>query len=182
MPGIFYESFLHFHLGPRRKHRGNPDRRPVLSLPIKLKQLPLVAVQDVGRIVAAIFQQPRDYVGKYVPACAEHLNADELVQHFTTGLNTKVRFEKVDFNVYSAHNTHVLGSRIWTKIMLYAKFYNQDLLKRRDPAESRRLVPEMLSFADWVSQHQQEIETVAEPPDTLPDVPPRHESMDHVEV
>ena len=36
----------------------------------------------------------RDYVGKYVPACAEHLNADELVQHFTTGLNTKVRFER----------------------------------------------------------------------------------------
>mmetsp|Transcript_68300 Transcript_68300/g.160612 ORF Transcript_68300/g.160612 Transcript_68300/m.160612 type:complete len:116 (-) Transcript_68300:23-370(-) len=105
-------------------------------------KLTLVPVRDAGRVICQVVRNPEVYAGKTVGLAGDHLSGDEIVATFKTVTGNQARFEDVPLETVREKNPD--GANMWE-----FKRLHEDTMARY-VAESRAIVPDILSLADWL--------------------------------
>lgn len=141
---FYYENFLAF-FPPR------PTEEGVLQFGFPQGNTPLAAmsVEDVGRIVAPIFEQPELYIGKVLKLAGDELPATEYASAMSQQLGREVRYTHVPREVFAA-----LGFPGAEDLADMFEFYRVHMPSRRKEIEDcRRIDPQVQSFGAWVSRN-----------------------------
>lgn len=134
---FYWENFLGGG-GPRR----GEDGVLALSLPLGPARLPGIAVADIGRCAHAILRCP-ELAGETMSVSGENLTGAELAARFAEFLGEPVRFDDVPPEVLPAGLANMFR---------FTREFETDYAGARDPAETRKLHPGLLTFSEWLSE------------------------------
>ena len=155
---FYYENFLSafpLRLGPDNKwHFGFPQGHTKLAM---------TSVQDLGPVVASIFNNPVEYIGRTIGVVGEDDTCDVYAQTMSRVLNEEVSYEYIPRDLYIELNgteTEEIANMFEVQ-RLYIPNRQDDL------EDSLRLNPSMTSFEEWlrenVHQFEARFETVHQP-------------------
>ena len=138
---FYYENFLYF-FPPRPAGDGTYQ----FGFPQGDRPLAAMSVQDVGRIVAVLFEQPETYIGKVLKPAGDELPASEYAAAMSRATGADVRFNHVPRETFAA-----LGFPGAEDLADMFEYYRLHIPSRaRDIEVCRQLAPELQSFAAWV--------------------------------
>ena len=146
-PAFFFENLLTFGMGPKMA-----SGKLTFMFPMKTRALPMIASADVGACAYSIFQDPDRFIGQHVPACGELLTGPEIAGQLSRVLGTEIDFKCLDQAEYSCSG--VLAADYWYNAFQFVRYYNDACIRRRDPAKSREVNPNMQSLETWLSRNQ----------------------------
>ena len=141
---FYYENFLAF-FPPR------PAEDGALQFGFPQGDTPLAAmsVEDVGRIVAPIFEQPELYIGKVLKLAGDELPAAEYASAMSKQLGREVRYAHVPREVFAA-----LGFPGAEDLADMFEFYRVHMPSRRKEIDDcRKIDPQVQSFGAWLSSN-----------------------------
>ena len=69
-------NFIYFGMGPKSHGEGQPK---AITFNMADKPLPMVAVEDIGKFAAALFED-ESHIGKTYGVASEHLTAQHMVR------------------------------------------------------------------------------------------------------
>ncbi|MCR6481980.1 NmrA family NAD(P)-binding protein [Amycolatopsis sp. OK19-0408] len=134
---FYWENFLDGG-GPRR----GDDGVLALALPLGPARLPGIAVADIGRCAHAILRRP-ELAGQTISVSGENLTGAELASAFAEFLGEPVRFADVPPDVLPAELANMFR---------FTREFEAVYAGARDPAETRKLHPGLLTFSAWLSE------------------------------
>jgi uncharacterized protein YbjT (DUF2867 family) len=147
---FYYENFLAF-FPPRPAGDGTLQ----FGFPQGDTPLAAMSVADVGRIVAVIFEQPEQYLGKVVKLAGDELPATEYAAVMSNQLGREIRYTHVPREVFAA-----LGFPGAEDLADMFEFYRVHMPSRTsDIAHWRKAVPELQSFGTWVANNEGALRT-----------------------
>lgn len=141
---FYYENFLAF-FPPR------PTEDGLLQFGFPQGDTPLAAmsVEDVGRIVAPIFEQPELYIGKVLKLAGDELPAAEYAKAMSQQLGREIRYVHVPREVFAA-----LGFPGAEDLADMFEFYRVHMPSRRKEIDQCRAIdPQVQSFGTWVARN-----------------------------
>jgi uncharacterized protein YbjT (DUF2867 family) len=139
---FYYENFLYF-FPPRPAGDGTYQ----FGFPQGDRPLAAMSVQDVGRIVAVLFEQPSAYVGKVLKLAGDELPAAEYAAAMSRATGADVRFSHVPRETFAA-----LGFPGAADLADMFEYYRLHIPSRvRDIETCRALAPELQSFDTWLA-------------------------------
>ena len=145
LAAFYWENFIHFGMGPRK----GDDGELVLALPLGGVKLPGIAAEDIGKCAYGVFRRGTGTVGKRLGIAGDVLSGEEMAAKMGRALKQKVAFQDVPFDVF--RGLGFPGADDLGNMFQYQALLGDAFLKTRDPALSRSLDPELLSFDDWLS-------------------------------
>jgi uncharacterized protein YbjT (DUF2867 family) len=148
---FYWENFIYFGQGP---HKG-PDGNLVLALPLGGGKLPGIAVEDVGRVVHAIFTKGTSMVGQTVGIAGETLSGPELAAAFTRHLGRPVTFYDMPFDDYRALGFP--GADDMGNMYQWQAIAGEEFLSQRSAETARALNPALLTFDAWLAANASRI-------------------------
>lgn len=151
LTSFYFDNFIHFGMGPRR----NPAGKLAISLPIGESRLPGIAVEDIGKCALGIFRAGPEFIGRTAGVAAEHLTGAEMAAAFSRTLGEEVVYEAMDPGVY--RNLGFPGAQDLGNMFQFNRDFADDFCAARSPELSRRLNPDMQSFAQWLESNKQRI-------------------------
>ncbi|HEX2122946.1 MAG TPA: NmrA family NAD(P)-binding protein, partial [Thermoanaerobaculia bacterium] len=108
-----------------------------------------MSVEDVGLIVAPIFEQPEKYIGRTLKLAAEELPAAAYAEIMSRATGATIRYEHVPREVFAA-----LGFRGAEDLADMWEYYRYHIPSRlRDIETCRAIAPGMQSFETWVARN-----------------------------
>lgn len=115
----------------------------VLSLPLSPdKRLQLISVVDIGGIVASVFDNPQEYLGRTLEIACDELSMVQIAQVLTRVIGIKVRYQQMPIEAISKANAEYGKMFRWINENDFAA----------DLSEMRRIRPDLMSFEDWLKQ------------------------------
>ena len=105
--------------------------------------LQYMAVDDVGKASAKIFQNPENYFGKIIPLATEQLSTEEVAITFSEALNKQVEYRKLP----------PLIARLFLGKSVYKMFKWLDEKNRFLPEDinsTKKEFPNLLSLKSWI--------------------------------
>jgi uncharacterized protein YbjT (DUF2867 family) len=144
LASFYWENFIHFGMGPRT----GPGGDLVLALPLGGARLPGIAVEDIGKCAYGLFRGGTGTVGQRVGIAGEVLSGVDMAAKMGRALGRTVTFTDVPFDVYRA--LCFPGAEDLGNMFQYQAILGDEFLRSRDPARSRLLDPELLSFDAWL--------------------------------
>ncbi len=139
---FYYENFLYFF-----PPRPAGDGTYAFGFPQGERPLAAISVQDVGRIVAPIFEQPEAWIGKVVKLAGDELPAADYAAAMSRATGAEVRYTHVPRETFAA-----LGFPGAEDLADMFEYYRLHIPSRAKDIEScRALAPELQSFESWVS-------------------------------
>ena len=142
---FYYENFLGF-LPPRRREDGTY----AFGFPQGDTPLAGVSAEDVGGIVAVIFERPEEFLGRTVGIVGDDLPGAGYAEEMTRVLGRDIRYEHVPRETFAA-----LGFRGADDLADMFDYNRRYLLERTaDRLESRSLYPGMQDFPTWLSRNR----------------------------
>jgi hypothetical protein len=106
-----------------------------------------MSVQDVGRIVAVLFEQPETYLGKVLKPAGDELPAAEYAAAMGRATGADVRYHYVPRETFAA-----LGFPGAADLADMFEYYRLHIPSRaRDIEACRTLAPELQSFDTWLA-------------------------------
>jgi uncharacterized protein YbjT (DUF2867 family) len=142
---FYYENFLAF-FPPR------PNEEGVLQFGFPQGDTPLAAmsVEDVGRIVARIFEQPEQYLGQVIAIAGDEIPATEYASKMSAALGREVRYNYVPREVFAS-----FGFPGAEDLADMFEFYRLHIPSRKHAIEQwRAITPELQSFGTWVEKNE----------------------------
>jgi len=155
LASFYWENFIYFGMGPRPEEGGDL----VLALPLGRTKLPGIAAEDIGRCAYGVFRRGTAAIGQRFGVAGEVLSGEEMASKMARALGRRVRFQDVPFDVYRGlgfPGADDLGNMFQCQAIRGAAF-----LRDRDPALSRDLDPELMSFDDWLAANAGRIPNVS---------------------
>jgi uncharacterized protein YbjT (DUF2867 family) len=141
---FYYENFLYF-FPPRPAGDGTYQ----FGFPQGDRPLAAMSVQDVGRIVAVLFEQPETYAGKVLKLAGDELPAAEYAAAMGRATGADVRYNHVPRETFAA-----LGFPGAEDLADMFEYYRLHIPSRlRDIESCRSLAPELQSFDTWLAAH-----------------------------
>ena len=141
---FYYENFLYF-FPPRPAGDGVWQ----FGFPQGDTPLAAISVQDVGPIVAPMFEQPEKYIGQVVP-----LAGDELPAATYAGVMSRVTGANVQYAYVPRETFAALGFPGAEDLADMFEFYRVHIPSRvRDIETCRALAPQLQSFEAWAEQN-----------------------------
>lgn len=136
-PVSFYENFLI----PQTK---KSILKGKLVTPLdRLTTQQYLAVDDIGKAVTQIFQQPTAYLGKTLPLASEQLTSEDVARTFSQVLGKSVTYQKLPALIVRLF----LGKDLY-KMFKWFDAKNQFSLKDLDLAHEE--FPDLLKLKDWI--------------------------------
>jgi uncharacterized protein YbjT (DUF2867 family) len=147
LTSFYWENFIFFGMGPT----AGPDGVLAITMPMDDKQLPGIAVDDIGKCALGIFKRRDEYVGRTVGIAGEHLTGRQLAAGLTRALGREVRYHAVPPEVYRSFPFP--GADDVGNMFQFKRDFNDDFCRARNLDESRRLNPALQTFDEWLDQH-----------------------------
>ncbi|MHB9122827.1 MAG: NmrA family NAD(P)-binding protein [Thermoanaerobaculia bacterium] len=115
--------------------------------------LAAMAVDDVGRVVAPMFEQPDRFIGRVVKLAGDEIPPQVYAAAMTKRLGKEVRYAHVPREVFAA-----LGFPGAEDLADMFEFYRLHIPSRKDDiAACRALAPELQNFETWLSRNEQKL-------------------------
>ncbi len=141
---FYYENFLSF-FPPRPAGDGTYQ----IGFPQGDTPLAAISVQDVGPIVAAMFEQPEKYIGQVVPLAGDELPPQAYADAIGRATGTDVKYTYVPRETFAA-----LGFPGAEDLADMFEFYRLHIPSRSGDIETyRALSPELQSFDTWITRN-----------------------------
>lgn len=145
---FYFENFLYF-FPPRAAGDGTYQ----FGFPQGDTALAAMSVEDVGRIVAPIFEQPETYIGKVLKLAGEEIPAAAYAEGMSRRTGADIRYAHVPREVFAA-----LGFPGAEDLADMFEFYRLHIPSRaRDIEACRALAPELQDFDTWASRNEQKL-------------------------
>ncbi|MDX1517106.1 MAG: NmrA/HSCARG family protein [Woeseiaceae bacterium] len=151
LTSFYWENLIHFGMEPKRQ----PDGDLTFVLAMANKPLPSIAAEDIGKCALGIFSDGDRYIGKTVGIAGEHLTGNEFAEQLTRALGEKVRYVALEPAAYRAlgfPGAEDLGNMFQFKVE-----FNKDFCAARSVARTRKLNPELKTFAEWLVTNKDRI-------------------------
>ncbi len=142
---FYYENFLSFF--PPQK---GADGKFHVGFPQGDTKLAMASVEDLGYVVAAIFNHPSDYIGRTVGVVGDDQPCQSYAASMSAHMQQDIQYSHIPYENYAA-----LGFPGAEE--LAAMFEVQRLFikgRQQDLEESRSLYPGMRSFDQWMAENK----------------------------
>jgi len=141
---FYYENFLAFF-----PPRPTGDGAYQFGFPQGDTPLAAMAAEDVGKVVAPIFEQPEKYIGQVVKLAGDEMPAAEYAAVMSRQTGADIRYAYVPREVFAA-----LGFPGAEDLADMFEFYRLHIPSRAgDVAKLRELAPDLQSFEEWLSRN-----------------------------
>ncbi|MBY0375517.1 MAG: NmrA/HSCARG family protein [Bryobacteraceae bacterium] len=151
LTSFYWENFIHFGMAPKR----GADGVLSLALPIGERPLPGIASDDIGRAALAIFAKGSEFIGQTVGIASEHLTGSEFAIEFSRALGERVRYDAIPFDAYRSFGFP--GAEDLGNMFQYKHDFSEPFCWARDPKATRRLLPSIEGFDDWLERNLSQI-------------------------
>jgi uncharacterized protein YbjT (DUF2867 family) len=148
---FYWDNLIHFGMGPKR----GEDGKLGFVLPMGDKKMPGIAAEDIGRCAYGVFRRGNEIVGKSVGIAGEHLTGAQMAAELTRALGQEVVHRDVPPAVYRTFGFPGADD-LGNMFEFYADFEG-DFCGLRDVAFSRRLNPQLQTFAQWLAANKERI-------------------------
>ena len=141
---FYYENFLYF-FPPRPAGDGTYQ----FGFPQGDTPLAAMSVEDVGSIVAPIFEQPERYIGKTVKLAGDEIPATQYAEAMSRATGLDIRYGYMPREAFAA-----LGFPGAEDLADMFEFYRLHMPSRvQDIEQCRNLAPGLQSFEQWVTRN-----------------------------
>lgn len=147
---FYYENFLNFF--PLQKDE-NGDF--FFGFPQGDTKLSIVSAEDMGGVVAPVFDHPREYIGRVVGVVGEDLPCDEYAAIFSQVLQRKVYYKHIPRDVYAGFGFP--GAEELANMFEVQRLYIKE--RQLDLIESYGLNPSMQRFKTWLEKNKEKFES-----------------------
>jgi uncharacterized protein YbjT (DUF2867 family) len=151
MAAFYWENFIYFGQGPRRR----ADGHVVLALPLGGGKLPGIAAEDIGKCAYGIFRRGPKVAGQRFGIAGEVLSGPEYAEAFSRHLGTPVSFYDMPFDEYRALGFP--GADDMGNMFEHHAILGEDFRRHRSPEVARGLNPALQSFDSWLSANASRI-------------------------
>lgn len=142
---FYYENFLGF-FPPRPAGDGTYQ----FGFPQGDTPLAAMSVEDVGRIVAPVFEHPERYIGQTLSLAGDELPAAAYAEAMSRRSGVEVRYAHVPRETYAA-----LGFPGAEDLADMFEFYRAHIPSRaKNIEECRAIAPELQSFDAWLAKNE----------------------------
>lgn len=137
---FYYENFLYF-FPPRPAGDGTYQ----FGFPQGERPLAAISVEDVGAIIAPLFEQPETWIGKVLKLAGDELPAAEYAAVMSRSTGADIRFAHVPRETFAA-----LGFPGAADLADMFEYYRLHIPSRaRDIETCRAMAPQLRSFSAW---------------------------------
>lgn len=141
---FYYENFLYF-FPPRPAGDGTYQ----FGFPQGETPLAAISVEDVGGIVAPMFEQPGKYIGKVVKLAGDEIPASQYAEEMSAASGVRVTYAHVPRETFAA-----LGFPGAEDLADMFEYYRLHIPSRvRDIEECRAVAPGLQSFREWITRN-----------------------------
>ncbi len=151
LTSFYWDNFIHFGMGPKR----GTDGILAITMPMGDRKLPSIAAEDIGKCAYAVFKRGSEFAGKTVGIAGEHLTGAQMAAAFTKAFGIQVRYNDVPPEVYRAFGFP--GAEDLGNMFQFKRDFNDMYCAARDVEFSRRLNPELQTFAVWLERNKARI-------------------------
>jgi uncharacterized protein YbjT (DUF2867 family) len=151
LTSFYWDNFVYFGAGPQR----GPDGKLALVLPLDDKKLPAIAVEDIGKAAYAIFKRGKEFIGRTVGIAGGHETGAELAAGLSRALGKEVDYINVSPDVYRSFDFP--GADDLGNMFQFKRDFNDYYAGARDLAFSRSLVPDMMTYDQWLARYKDQI-------------------------
>lgn len=143
---FYYENFIAFF--PPQKQE---DGTFAIGFPQGETPLAAVAVEDVGGVVARIFEDRETFLGKTIVVAGDELPAAEYAAIMSRELAKPIRYNHIPREVFAG-----FGFPGAEDLADMFEFYRSRIPSRKPDIEhARHLYPGLQAFAPWVRRHKE---------------------------
>lgn len=143
---FYYDNFLGFF--PPRK---GTDGAYSFGFPLGNAPLAAVAVEDVGGVVAPIFERPDEFIGRTVVIAGDELPAANYAEAMSHELGAPVIYNHIPRETFAK-----FGFPGAEDLADMFEFYKSHVPSRTNEInECRSLYPEMQTFERWLANHRE---------------------------
>ena len=148
---FYYENFLAF-FPPRPAGDGTYQ----FGFPQGDTPLAAMSVQDVGRIVAVVFEHPSAYIGKVLKLAGDEIPAATYADVMSRRTGTTIRYAHIPRETFAA-----FGFPGAEDLADMFEFYRVHIPSRaRDIEQLRALAPELQDFETWAAKNEAKLREV----------------------
>lgn len=151
LTSFYWDNLIHFGMGPKK----GADGKFAFVLPMADKKLPGIAVDDIGKGALAIFKAGSQYIGKTVGIAGEHLTGAEMASALSHALEQDVVYNYVPPEVYRTFGFP--GADDLANMFQFKRDFEAEFCGARDLTVARELVPDLQTFAKWLSKNKSRI-------------------------
>jgi len=150
-PSYYWDNMVYFGTGPKK----DADGKYALTLPMGNKKMAGVAAEDIGKVAYGIFKKGKSLLGKYVGAAGELLTIKDMAEKLSKALNKEVVYHEVTPDQYRGFGFP--GADELGNMFQFYRDFDEVCNSVRDPAESKELNPQLLSFDKWLEKYADKI-------------------------
>ncbi len=145
---FYYENFMAF-FPPRKTEDGGYG----FGFPQGDTKLAGVAVEDIGPVVARIFESPDKFIGRLVGIVGDDLTGTQYAEIMSRELGRKVSYNHIPHDVFASFGFPGADD-LANMFAMNAKFIPE---RSADIAESRKLNPNIRTFEQWVKDNKENL-------------------------
>jgi len=138
-----YTSFFYENLTGLMKLRKDEDGKRRLCLPMNDSKLPIVAAQDIGKMVFEVF---KNKIYGDVGVSSEHLTCEEIAKTLNEVIGEPVEYVSVSANIYRSFGFP--GCRDLGNMFEFKDLHNEEFCKVRNMESVLELI-KPISFKEW---------------------------------
>jgi uncharacterized protein YbjT (DUF2867 family) len=150
---FYYENFLTFF--PFQK---NEDGNFHFGFPQGDTKLSMVAAEDFGPIIANIFEQGEQYIGRVVGVVAEDRSCSEYAETMSEVFGEKVIYDYIPREIYASFGFP--GAEELANMFECQRLYIPG--RQRDMEESYKLNPKMQNLETWLKRNKEKFSFMEE--------------------
>ena len=151
LTSFYWDNLIHFGMGPKP----GPDGRLAIAFPMGDRRLPGIATEDIGKCALGIFREGHDLVGRRIGIAGEHPTCEEMARTLTRELGREVVYHAVEPEAYRRFGFP--GAEDLGNMFQFKRDFADYFCSARDVDGSRRLNPQLKSFAEWVAANRDRI-------------------------
>lgn len=146
---FYYENFLSFF--PLQKDENDNF---FFGFPQGDTKLSIVTVEDMGGVVAPVFNHPEEYIGRVLGVVGEDLGCDEYAAILSKVLKQNVYYKYIPRDVYAGFGFP--GAEELANMFEVQRLYIKE--RHLDLIESYGLNPSMQRFEKWLEKNKEKFE------------------------
>ncbi|MFO7608226.1 MAG: NmrA/HSCARG family protein [Candidatus Krumholzibacteriia bacterium] len=145
---FYWDNFIAFGMGPQP----GPDGELAITLPLGESRLPGIAVEDIGRCALGVLRAGPDGVPQTLGIAGEHLTGAEMAAGFSRLLGRPVKYNAIALDAY--RGLGFPGADDLGNMFQFKQEFAGEFAGLRDVEASRRLNPQLQTFAQWLEGHK----------------------------